>query len=172
MALGLNLYIVYSIRVLELLFGTGQYSSILLTNLIIYLSVKCALFYSNCYTTGSFFLTGALLSCYWSNNLDVYWYRNDPFERECYAPTPLFSYFFQALSACDIAWERYSIWEVEHHWVSSGSIVRLDKQSFSLQPSHSHPLSLLHYPLPICMSPSSFLLHTLVARRFQHTFHS
>lgn len=62
----LGIFISYFTSVLEILFGTNNYASILFTNLVAYFPVKYILFRMKCCASGPFFVFGSLLTCYWS----------------------------------------------------------------------------------------------------------
>lgn len=62
----MNCFILYQLRVCEILMGNESFFSILVSNVLIYLPIKYGLFQSSCFAQGSFFITGSLLACYWS----------------------------------------------------------------------------------------------------------
>ena len=62
----LNCFILYQLRVCEILMGNESFFSVLVSNVLIYLPIKYGLFQSSCFAQGSFFITGSLLACYWS----------------------------------------------------------------------------------------------------------
>lgn len=71
-SVGLNIYFLFAVRILEIFLGSNAFASLILTNFIFYVVIKYAVFYSNCYANGPFFVSASLLCSYWSNSLSLF----------------------------------------------------------------------------------------------------